>query len=89
MFFDSFVVRVQWSLVPIAAFCERAASFFVASRLFCVEDSEIKPHFSKSAAAFLHAYNKAAAAFDKGGFIAPLFFIFYNTRYNQNNFRTK
>jgi hypothetical protein len=35
---------------------------FVTSRLFCLE---IKPHFSKAAAAFLHAGNKAAAAFKK------------------------
>jgi|TARA_B110000971_G_scaffold184314_1_gene192004 hypothetical protein len=27
--------------------------------------AEIKPHFSKAAAAFLHAGNKAAAAFKK------------------------
>jgi hypothetical protein len=32
--------------------------------------TEIKPHLSKTAAAFLHAGNKAAAAFKKSAFIS-------------------
>jgi hypothetical protein len=51
-------------------FVERVSLSCVTARSFLMNDrTEIEARFLKAAAALLHAYKKAAAAFEKRGFI--------------------